>query len=191
MYNQTIMGRKSLKTIRRKEILQSFSRVFATEGYSGATIQAVADEAGLSPGLLHHHFENKQEMLYELFDQLLERFNQAFQEQEKENYKKPLDIYLSSALALNDRSDITLARCWVGVLAEALKDPYLKARLVRTLDREILKIQSISGGMFDTKDASSFIAYILGSLVFGAFAPQKSKGFAYERGRKLFNCNDV
>lgn len=44
-------------------ILQAVRTVLAREGYAGTTIAKVAAEAGVSRGLLHYHFKNKEEMI--------------------------------------------------------------------------------------------------------------------------------
>ena len=40
--------------------------MIARHGYEKATIQAIAAQAGLAPGLIHYHFKNKQEILVSL-----------------------------------------------------------------------------------------------------------------------------
>jgi len=40
--------------------------VVARRGYAGATTPQVASAAGLAPGLIHYHFQSKQELLLEL-----------------------------------------------------------------------------------------------------------------------------
>lgn len=44
-------------------ILDAAQAVLAREGFSGATISNVAAEAGVSRGLLHYHFKDKEDML--------------------------------------------------------------------------------------------------------------------------------
>src|SRR5262249_8644759 len=55
LHNQT-MGRPSNRAKRREEIVRAFAKVLANHGYAGATIAAVAAEAEIAPGLVHHHF---------------------------------------------------------------------------------------------------------------------------------------
>lgn len=43
-------------------ILEAARMVLARQGYAGATIAKVAAEAGVSRGLLHYHFKNKEEI---------------------------------------------------------------------------------------------------------------------------------
>jgi TetR/AcrR family transcriptional regulator, repressor for uid operon len=45
---------------RRREILDSAGRCFARDGFRGASISDICEEAGISPGHLYHYFENKE-----------------------------------------------------------------------------------------------------------------------------------
>ncbi|MCK9795893.1 TetR/AcrR family transcriptional regulator [Isoptericola sp. 4D.3] len=47
---------------RIEEILDAAGRVFVREGYDAATTNAVAKEAGISPGSLYQYFRNKDEI---------------------------------------------------------------------------------------------------------------------------------
>ena len=61
--------------VRRGEILKVAERLFAEQGYEGATIRKIAEEVGLSSTALYMHFSDKSEILYELcrsaFEQLI------------------------------------------------------------------------------------------------------------------------
>jgi len=46
-----------------QQILDAASAVLAQKGYAGTTINLVAQEAGVSRGLLHYYFKNKEEIL--------------------------------------------------------------------------------------------------------------------------------
>ena len=185
MYNQ-FMGRKSRKDQRRSEIISAFAQVLAEHGYSGATIIAVAAKAGLTPGLLHHYFANKQEMLNELFSLLQQSFRKRAEEN-TDNTQDQVKNYVEAALKLGQKSDLISAKCWVGVLAEALKEPALYERLKRYLDSEVKYLMRISKGRLDEKGSAGVIAFILGSLVFGAYAPRKTAGFAANIGLSLYD----
>ena len=62
------MGRPSNAEQRRPQIVRAAVRVVARHGFDGASVQAIAKEAGLSPGLLHHHFGSKADILYAVLD---------------------------------------------------------------------------------------------------------------------------
>jgi AcrR family transcriptional regulator len=52
--------------LRRAEILQAAERIFAAEGYDGATIRRIADEVGVSSTALYMHFPDKACILKEI-----------------------------------------------------------------------------------------------------------------------------
>ena len=46
-----------------KKILDAAKKVFETQGYSGARMQQIADEAGISKASLHYYFRSKENLL--------------------------------------------------------------------------------------------------------------------------------
>jgi TetR/AcrR family transcriptional repressor of bet genes len=170
------MGRPSNREARRAEILGAFARVLADHGYAGATIAAVATEAGVAPGLVHYHFDDKEDLLVSLLSDLIRRFRVRVREHEQE--PDLLLAYVDGALRLDERSDITAARCWVGLFSEAIRNPTLFKRVRNLIDTEITSIQTRSGDRLDAHQAGAVLAFIIGALVLGAFAPKKTAGFA-------------
>lgn len=51
------------------QILEAAQRVFATEGVQGASVRAIAHEAGCDPSLIYYHFEHKEAMFTALLSQ--------------------------------------------------------------------------------------------------------------------------
>jgi TetR/AcrR family transcriptional repressor of bet genes len=181
LHNQT-MGRPSNREQRRGEILNAFARVLASHGYAGATIAAVAVEAGVAPGLVHHHFESKEDMLLSLLKSLVERFRGRVAGYPSDD---PLLAYIDGALKLDERADVAAARCWVGLFSEALRNPVLFKQVRRLLDTEIAAIEQRSRYQLGPHEAGAVLAFIIGALVLGAFAPQKTAGFAAPALRKF------
>ena len=176
------MGRPSLRARRRAEVARAFARVLGREGQGGATIAAVAAEAGIAPGLVHHYFDDKQDLYETLLGELLAEFRRRL---DADPAADPLEAYVNAALALDERSDVAAARAWVGVFAEALGDPVLFARVRRMMDTEVAHVERRSRGTLATADASAVVAFVVGALVFGAFAPRKTAGFAAPSLRRM------
>jgi len=171
------MGRPSNREQRRRQIVRAFARVLADHGYAGATIAAIAAQAGVAPGLVHHHFEDKAELLRSLLHELLGNFRARVRSCSQDTEDELL-AYVDAALKLDDRADLTAARCWVGVFAEAVREPTLFTQMRRLIDGEIATIQARSQARFSASEAGCVLAFIIGSLVLGAFAPRKTAGFA-------------
>lgn len=50
----------------RNQILAASRKVFLSDGFVGARMQTIADEAGISKALLHYHFKNKESLYQEV-----------------------------------------------------------------------------------------------------------------------------
>jgi len=65
-YNSTRRQAQANET--RKQILDSAKKLFSLQGYSGATIDSIAQEAGISPETIYAVFGNKRTILTSLID---------------------------------------------------------------------------------------------------------------------------
>ncbi len=54
---------------RRAQIIEAAMRVFAQKGFAAATNRDVAEEAGITPGLIYHYFKSKEELLRAALDE--------------------------------------------------------------------------------------------------------------------------
>ncbi len=75
------MGRKSIAHIRRKEIIEGFFNVVAERGFAEATIRQVTKAAGVSKGILHHYFTDKEAMVLGVMEYVLTTYMEEFQKE--------------------------------------------------------------------------------------------------------------
>jgi TetR/AcrR family transcriptional repressor of bet genes len=173
------MPRPSNRDQRRAELAHAFSEVLADHGYANATMVAVAAKAGVSPGLLHYHFQDKRDMLNVLVDQLAEAFvNRA------RARGSGVQAWIDAALGM-EQDDRVAARCWVGVLGEALRDPALFGRIQRLLGAEIRSVQYRSGHRLSQQDCVALLSMTVGYLVVGAFRPDLTDGHASQSASRF------
>jgi AcrR family transcriptional regulator len=64
--------RAQKRAANRERILAAARAVFGARGYHAATIEEIADEAGLSNGAIYYNFQNKEELFLALLDERLE-----------------------------------------------------------------------------------------------------------------------
>lgn len=57
------MAKRSIKAMRRDELVDAAIAVVGEEGMSGATMAVIARRAGMSAGLVNHYFDSKEELL--------------------------------------------------------------------------------------------------------------------------------
>jgi TetR/AcrR family transcriptional repressor of bet genes len=122
------MSRPSNTEERKAQIVRGMLRVMAERGYERATVQAIADAADLSPGLLHYHFASKQEILVALAEDLA----RAAQDRQRaltsrRSARARLLAFLDAHVALGQGADPAAVACWVAIGAEALRIPDVQA----------------------------------------------------------------
>lgn len=62
------LTREQSQAITREKLLLSASEVVARDGYSGATIERIAEEAGYSKGAFYSNFANKEDIFLQLLE---------------------------------------------------------------------------------------------------------------------------
>jgi TetR/AcrR family transcriptional regulator, transcriptional repressor of bet genes len=66
--------------IRREQICRAAAAVIAREGFAGSTMRMVADEAGVSTGMINHYFANRQDLLTQALLFVSERTQDRYRE---------------------------------------------------------------------------------------------------------------
>jgi AcrR family transcriptional regulator len=81
------------------QLLEAAASVFCRTGYTAASTNAIAREAGVSPGTLYQFFPNKEAIAVGLSDQLLDHWARSHgQALAQENAGLPLDRMLDAVL---------------------------------------------------------------------------------------------
>lgn len=81
------------------QLLKAASSVFCTSGYTAASTNAIAREAGVSPGTLYQFFPNKEAIAVELGDRLPSRWQETYGAAFLPNhFELPLDRLLDAIL---------------------------------------------------------------------------------------------
>ncbi len=68
--------RETKKVEKKQRIQEAAIKVLAREGYYKATVAQIAKEAGVADGTLYLYFDNKDDLLLQIFDDITERFIQ-------------------------------------------------------------------------------------------------------------------
>jgi TetR/AcrR family transcriptional repressor of bet genes len=112
-------------------------KVMAKRGYDGASIADVAKAARLTPGLVHYHFKNKQEILLEALRRLVERHHAALEEHLGRAGGDPtreVAAFLDFHLGLGATADPEALACWILLSGEALRDTKVRVAFGSALE---------------------------------------------------------
>ncbi|MGW1295023.1 TetR family transcriptional regulator [Streptomyces sp. NPDC002533] len=81
------------------QLLRAAASVFCTSGYTASSTNAIAREAGVSPGTLYQFFPNKEAIAVELGDRLLDRWRDTYGAAFDQSHTElPLDRMLDAIL---------------------------------------------------------------------------------------------
>src|SRR4051794_18810692 len=113
----------------RTSVLAAARRVFLAKGYAGATLEAVAEEAGFSKGVVYSQFGGKADLFLALLDARID-------ERAAQNARLAADAGAGAAairaLLANSDRDTQAEAGWARVLIEfrsvAMRDPELNRR---------------------------------------------------------------
>jgi AcrR family transcriptional regulator len=121
--------------IRREQICRAAATVISREGFAGTTMRMVAEEAGVSTGMLNHYFANRQDLLTQALVFVSERA-QARMRDAVEGIppgRDRLAALLDSALAEGQETTETW-RVWINAYGEAVR----LADLRHTIDSRLI-----------------------------------------------------
>ena len=167
--------RSARKAATRARLLEAAARVYAARGFAGATLDDVAEEAGLTKGAVYGHFGSKDNLLVALMEEYVAR-------------------EIAEQVALSDRSETTWKRPfsgsdrWMAELDEtpeafrllmefwlvAARDEQMRERLAGGLEalRQMFVGFNVEGaadvGMELSADASRNMANVVLALTLGA-----------------------
>ena len=118
-------------TVRRTQILEAATRVFAKKGYHRATTKDIAREARIAEGTIYLYFENKSELLIGLMEHLDQATTQS------PDLKAGLE--LSPRALLTKRLEDDLAQLGpnfdllLAILPEVMADPLLRPQFYKSI----------------------------------------------------------
>jgi len=121
------MPKLGMGPIRREQICRAAARVIAAQGFAGTTMRMVAEEAGVSTGMLNHYFANRMEMLEEtlIFVSTRQQEREAASIEALEPGEQRLRALIRSVLP-TDQETMEAWRVWIAAHGAAVRLPALR-----------------------------------------------------------------
>ena len=182
------MGRTSNTEARRSEITGALLAVIARHGYDKATIQAIAAQAGLAPGLIHYHFKSKQEILVSLIGAMAQAGHARYLAVlgDAEEPLQRLRAYLHARLGLGDGAAPDIVSAWVMIGAEAVRQPEVRAVYRRMVADELALLTTLLGDCLRARDrdtgGAAALAAGLAAMIEGAYQLSSAAAEVLPRG---------
>lgn len=118
------MARYKKSEEKRKQILYAAFEAVAEHGYDSVTLQTIADHAGVSKGVVHYYFDNKEAVLTDLLDWLTAKIYEKEQAavSQAQGASQMLEAYLGSVF-VSARENRKFYRVYLDFLARASQIP--------------------------------------------------------------------
>jgi TetR/AcrR family transcriptional repressor of bet genes len=140
-----------MEPIRREQICRAAATVIAREGFAGTTLRKVADEAGVSTGMLNHYFTNRQDLLTQTLIFVSERTQKRTRDAIEgvpagwERLTALLDSAVVDEVAANETW-----RVWINAYGEAVHLPELRETIEARLQSWYHVLDDALEGLVDT-----------------------------------------
>lgn len=154
--------------------MEALLAVMAERGYDGASVQAIAQRAGLAPGLIHYYFTSKQEILVEAVRELTRVAERRFEAlaRRARTPRERLKAFIDSRLATGKGSSPATVAGWVVVGAEAVREAEVKAAHEEAIRAQLAMLVALlrehAGGALTEKGCRHLAAVVLAAIE-GAF----------------------
>jgi TetR/AcrR family transcriptional repressor of bet genes len=192
------MPRPSNTEERRAQITRALTAVMAKHGYDGATIADVARAAKLTPGLVHYHFKNKEEILLAVLAELVARHDQRLETRLAEAAGDPaaeVAAFIDFHLGLGADADPDALACWILISGEALRNHKVRVRFAEAVQAMVSRLAGIIARGVEQRvfscpstqaAASALMATIQGYFVLAATArPVIPRGSAAAAAKQM------
>lgn len=125
---RTLTKRQAIAAATKDRLIEATIECMASHGPAGASVERITDLAGVSRGLVRHHFGSKRMLLLHAFRRLAEEMRAAFGGADPAEEPDPVAALRT---AITNELDQTLAspnraRAWLGFWQAALTDSELR-----------------------------------------------------------------
>jgi AcrR family transcriptional regulator len=127
----------------REAVLAAARRVFIDKGYAGATLEAIAEEAGFSKGVMYSQFESKADLFLTLIERRIDERSEQDEHVVAEHAGRDGLRRLFKAGAEDAAREAAWARLLIEFRALASRDPVLNARYAAAHARTVEHLASV------------------------------------------------
>ncbi len=164
------MPRPSNTQQRQSQIVTGLMKEMANHGYDQASIGAIAKAAGLTQGVVHYHFKNKQEILLRLVDLLATTLRARYDVRVSDSCSplQRLWAYVDAHLALGEDTDLDAVACWVYISAEAVRQPEVGVLFRRLVAEDLSELQTLLKAVLASQKLSTRHSKQMAAAIFAA-----------------------
>ncbi len=149
---------------RREALISAAIDLISEGGPQAATVRAIADRAGVTPGLITHYFQTKEDLTQTAYATVMERLNAASNATLNNAPGDPaarLAAFVAGAMR-PPVLDPVAAGIWAGLLQQIRNDPALRAVHLESYQSYRGTLQSLIAALPGNTDAAMLRARTIG-----------------------------
>ena len=178
----------------REAILQSARELIAQGGIKDAQIQAIAERAGVSSGLVYRYFDNKSQVLIEVLSEAIQHevkiLNHIAESElsSKQKLDKAVTTFVKRAM---NSPQLAYSLMFEPVDAELEHERFRSKQLIKQSMKEILAAGKINGE-FGFEDLNTAALCVVGAMTFVVIEPlNPSRGVMFEQNYKDYFVKQI
>lgn len=163
---------KQIASFRKRQITRAAYEIIAEKGYNNFTMMDIAKRAGVSSGLIHHYFKDKENMLVTLLREMQQNIRQSLEQSigPVADPREKLEIFMDQAFGLveNEKEYIYVTFDFLTQIKFNERMQRILSKLYRGYRETIVMIlrEGKDKGIFNEVDehyvATMFVSILLG-----------------------------
>ena len=178
----------------RQAILQSARELIAQGGNKDAQIQAIAERAGVSSGLVYRYFDNKSQVLIEVLSEAIQHevkiLNHIAESElsSKQKLDKAVTTFVKRAM---NSPQLAYSLMFEPVDAELEHERFRSKQLIKQSIKEILAAGKINGE-FGFEDLNTAALCVVGAMTFVVIEPlNPSRNVMFDQNYKDYFVKQI
>lgn len=178
----------------REAILQSARELIAQGGIKDAQIQAIAERAGISSGLVYRYFDNKSQVLIEVLSEAIQHevkiLNHIAESElsSKQKLDKAVTTFVKRAM---NSPQLAYSLMFEPVDAELEHERFRSKQLIKQSIKEILAAGKINGE-FGFEDLNTAALCVVGAMTFVVIEPlNPSRNVMFDQNYKDYFVKQI
>ena len=178
----------------RMAILDSARELIAHGGFKEASIQAIAERAGVSTGLVYRYFENKSQILIEVLSDAIRREVEILDHiaksdlSAKQKLQKSVTTFVKRAM---NSPQLAYSLMFEPVDPEMEHERFRSKQLIKQSIKEILAEGKVNGE-FDFEDLNTAALGVVGSMTFVVIDPlNPSRNVMFDQNYKDYFVKQI
>ena len=178
----------------RMAILDSARELIAHGGFKEASIQAIAERAGVSTGLVYRYFENKSQILIEVLSAAIRREVEILDHiaksdlSAKQKLQKSVTTFVKRAM---NSPQLAYSLMFEPVDPEMEHERFRSKQLIKQSIKEILAEGKVNGE-FDFEDLNTAALGVVGSMTFVVIEPlNPSRNVMFDQNYKDYFVKQI